>query len=125
MPPLSAHRARHPAYFYPTEEAMRSRTERLRDQHRRLETRKARLSALTLELAEAKLEVDAACADARSDALRARYGAEMLRSAREAAKESYAALGRERKVLLASVAEGERTVRKKLMFVVVSLGAWQ
>lgn len=110
MPPLPPHRARHPAYFYPTMEAMRARAARLKEQHLRLDARKARLSALDLELAEAKSEVDSACADARSGELRARYGTETLRVAREAAKQAYSTLVRERKTLVVSVAEAERMV---------------
>lgn len=110
MPPLPSHRARHPAYFYPTVEATRARVARLKEQHRRLDARKARLSALDLELAEAKSEVDSACADARSSELRARYGTETLRVAREAAKQAYSALVRERKTLVGSVAETGRMV---------------
>lgn len=110
MPPLPPHRARHPAYLYPTLEVTRTRIGKLREQHERLERQKARLSALEAELSEAKAEVDLACADARSEALRSDYGADTLRCAREAAKEAYSALLRERKSLLGSVAEGERTV---------------
>lgn len=111
LPPLPAHRARHPAYFYPTAEAMESRVARLREQHRRLASRRERLSALERELAEAKAEVDSACADARSAELRRSYGADTLRIAREAAKEAHAALVREKRSLAAGVAEAERTVR--------------
>lgn len=111
MPPLPAHRVRHPAYFYPTAEATASRVSRLRDQRRRLAVRKERLSALETELVEAKREVDAACADARCGELRKRYGAETLRAAREAAKGAHSALARERKSLVTGVAEAERMVR--------------
>lgn len=110
MPPLPAHRARHPAYFYPTEEAMESRVARLQEQRQRLVARKERLSGLEVELAEAKAEVDSACADARSGELRRRYGADTLRSAREAAKEAFAALVREKKSISASVSEAEKMV---------------
>ncbi len=85
---------------------------RLREQRRRLASRRERLSALERELAEAKAEVDSACADARSAELRERYGADTLRSAREAAKEAHAALLREKKSLAAGVAEAERMVRE-------------
>ncbi|CAM9369283.1 unnamed protein product, partial [Scytosiphon promiscuus] len=81
MPPLPAHRVRHPAYFYPAAEATASRVARLREQRRRLAARKDRLSALETELAEAK---------------------------REAAKEAQSALARERKSLVAGVAEAEK-----------------
>ncbi|CAM9685291.1 unnamed protein product, partial [Ectocarpus sp. 12 AP-2014] len=110
MPPLPAHRARNPAYFYPSAEAMASRVARLREQRRRLDARKRRLSELEVELGEAKAEVDSACADARSGELRERYGADTLRGAREAAKEAHSALVREKRCLLASVAEAEKTV---------------
>ncbi|CAM9529459.1 unnamed protein product [Ectocarpus fasciculatus] len=108
MPPLPAHRARNPAYFYPSAEAMASRVARLREQQRRLDARKRRLSELEAELGEAKAEVDSACADARSGELRERYGADTLRGAREAAKEAHSALVREKRSLLASVAEAEK-----------------
>ncbi|CAB1103109.1 unnamed protein product [Ectocarpus sp. CCAP 1310/34] len=108
MPPLPAHRARNPAYFYPSSEAMASRVARLREQRRRLDARKRRLSELEAELGEAKAEVDSACADARSGELRERYGADILRGAREAAKEAHSALVREKRCLLASVAEAEK-----------------
>ncbi|CAM9901891.1 unnamed protein product, partial [Ectocarpus sp. 4 AP-2014] len=108
MPPLPAHRARHPAYFYPSAEAMASRVARLREQRRRLDARKRRLSELEVELGEAKAEVDSACADARSGELRERYGADTLRGAREAAKEAHSVLVREKRCLLASVAEAEK-----------------
>lgn len=72
-----------------------------------------RLTALSAELAEAKSEVDSACADARSEQLRERYGAQTLRQAREAAKEAHARVMRERKELQTLVAEGERTVRSE------------
>ncbi|CBJ30834.1 conserved unknown protein [Ectocarpus siliculosus] len=108
MPPLPAHRARNPAYFYPSVEAMASRVARLREQRRRLDARKRRLSELEAELGEAKAEVDSACADARSGELRERYGADTLRGAREAAKEAHSVLVREKRRLLASVAEAEK-----------------
>ncbi|CAM9400740.1 unnamed protein product [Ectocarpus sp. 6 AP-2014] len=108
MPPLPAHRARHPAYFYPSVEAMASRVARLREQRRRLDARKRRLSELEAELGEAKAEVDSACADVRSGELRERYGADTLRGAREAAKEAHSVLVREKRRLLASVAEVEK-----------------
>ena len=111
MPPLPANRRRHPAYSYPTVESMELRVAKLREQQRRLATRKERLSALEAELAEAKSEVDSACADARSSELRERYGADTLRSAREAAKEAHSALVREKKSLSASVVEAEKMVR--------------
>lgn len=110
MPPLPANRLRNPAYFYPTVEAMESRVAKLQEQRRRLAGRKERLSALETELAEAKSEVDSACADARSGELRKRYGADTLRSAREAAKEAHSALVREKKELSASVVEAEKMV---------------
>lgn len=110
MPPLPANRLRHPAYLYPSVEAMESRVARLRVQWRRLDTRKERLSALEAELAEAKSEVDSACADARSGELRKRYGADTLRNAREAAKEAYSALVRDKKSLSASVVEADKMV---------------
>lgn len=110
MPPLTAHRARNPAYFYPSEEAMASRVARLREQRRRLGARKRRLSELEAELGEAKAEVDSACADARSGELRERYGADTLRGAREAAKEAHSVLVREKRCLLASVAEADKMV---------------
>lgn len=110
MPPLPAYRARNPAYFYPSAEATASRVARLREQRQRLEARKRRLSELEAELGEAKAEVDSACADARSGELRERYGAETLRGAREAAKEAHSALVREKKCLLASLAEAEKMV---------------
>lgn len=114
MPPLPANRLRHPAYFYPTVEAMESRVARLRQQRRRLDGRKERLSALETGLAEAKSEVDSACADARSGELKKRYGADTLRSAREAAKEAYSVLLREKKSLSASVVEAEKMVSAAL-----------
>lgn len=110
IPPLPAHRARHPAYFYPTSESMESRVARVREQRKRLVVRKERLSALEVELTEAKAEVDSACADARSGELRKRYGADTLRCAREAAKEAYAVLVREKKSISASVSEAEKMV---------------
>ena len=111
MPPLPPHRARHPAYFYPTVEATGARLARLQEQRRRLGARKKRLSALDAEVVAAKAEVDSACADARSGELRKLYGADTLRSAREAAKKAYAAVTRERKALAASAAEAGRMVR--------------
>lgn len=110
MPPLPPQRVRHPAYFYPTEEVTRVRIARLQEQSRRLDSRKARLLELNLEIAEAKSEVDSACADARSNDLRKEYGVDTLRSAREAAKEAYTTLARERKSLVACVVEAERMV---------------
>lgn len=68
------------------------------------------MQALDAEVADAKSEVDSACADARSGELRKQYGAETLRSAREAAKEAYTKLVRERKTLGASVGDAERMV---------------
>lgn len=116
MPPLLPNRLRHPAYFYPTVEAMESRVARLREQRRRLASRKERLSALEAELAEAKSEVDSACADARSGELRKRYGADTLRSAREAAKDAHAALVREKKSLSANVVEAEKMVSAAVQY---------
>lgn len=113
MSPLPSHRSRHPAYFYPTVAATRARVTRLQEQRRRLECRKARLTALDVELVEAKSEVDFACADARSSELRKRYGADTLRSARDAAKDAHLCLVKERRTLVTSVAETERMVSKR------------
>lgn len=111
VPPLPPHRERHPAYFYPSADAARARVQKLREQGERLETRKARIEALSREIAHAKGEVDVACANARSDELRAKYGADILREAREAAKNALAALLREQQFLSADVARAERAVR--------------
>ena len=111
MLPLPAHRARNPAYFYPTVEAARARVEKSHKQQRRLDARKTRLSELEVEIAEAKAEVDSACADARSAELRKQYGPETLRNARETAKKALSALVLERKTLVSSVAEAERKVK--------------